>query len=79
MGVQVERVSVRFRLGHFIEQLDSALREEPDRIDDVVQTYKDFLSRAEEPLLGSVKKYISNHHLYTNNKRIKSFILACYK
>lgn len=75
----MERVSVRFRLGEFIEELDCSITENPSRIDDVVQTYKDFLTRVEEPLLTSVKNYISNHYLYQDNMRLQSFISACYK
>jgi len=74
-----DKVSVRFRLGNFIEDLNNSIDENPSRIDDVVQTYKDFLTRVNEPLLTEVKNYVEGHHLYDSNKRIKSFISACYK
>lgn len=68
-----------FRLSGFLEDLQGSIAEAPDRIDDVVQTYKDFLSRTKEPLLSQVKGYINNHPLVTDNEKVRSFVVACHK
>lgn len=73
---------VTFNLNKFIEDLASCFdfdNDEADRIDDVVQTYKDFLSRAKEPVKSAAIKYVENHKLVTDNQRVRSFIKACHK
>jgi len=78
--LRVEEItSVRFRLGDFVEDLNNSLLDNPSRIDDVMQTYKDFLTRVDDDLLPEVKNYLESHYLYSQNKRIESFISACYK
>ena len=67
-----------FNIADFIETLNETIQENPDMIDDEVQRYKDFLSRTKEPLLFAVKKYAINHPLVVENKRLRSFILACH-
>ena len=80
--------SVKFNLGGFIEDLDNVLKVEDldeslendsEQIDDIIQRYKDFLSRTKEPLLSSVKSYVERHYLVVANPRIQSFINACYR
>lgn len=68
-----------FDLSGFLYNLNYTIEDEPEMIDDVVQTYKDFLSHTSEPLLSNVKKYVDNHSLVVNNERVKSFIVACHK
>lgn len=69
---------VVFNIAEFIEELQWVLEDYPELIDDTVQKYKDFLSRTKEPLLFSIKKYAINHPLVVENKRLRSFILACH-
>lgn len=71
---------VRFNLGFFLEELDSCLSSENrhEEIDDVVQTYKDFLRRLEPDLGVKVRSYVDNHPLVTSNIKVKSFVQACY-
>jgi hypothetical protein len=71
-------IRIKFNLNSFIEELNWALIDRPDLIDDKVQEYKDFLSRVDEPLLTEVRDYVSSHRLVKNNKRIQSFINVCY-
>lgn len=68
-----------FNLGGFIEDLTFCVDDRPEMIDDIVQTYKDFLSHTHEPLLTSVKSYVDNHVLVIENEKVRSFIVACHK
>ena len=70
--------SIKYNLGGFIEDLAYALVEDTESIDDVVQGYKTFIKRVNEPLLSAIKKYVNAHPLVVDNERIKSFIDVCY-
>lgn len=67
-----------FNLNDFLGDLRYALTERTDLIDDEVQRYKDFLGRTKEPLKSKVIKYVNNHTLVTDNKELRSYIVACH-
>lgn len=72
---------VTFNLNSFIEELQTCLlwENKHEEIDDVVQTYKDFLSRTDENLITKIKGYVDNHPIVLEDSNLKSFISACYK
>lgn len=72
---------VTFNLQGFIEELQTCLlwEDRHEDIDDVVQTYKDFLKRTDEGLVVKVKSYVDNHPVVMGDSNLKSFISACYK
>lgn len=74
----METRRITFNLDQFITDLEEVIKDNPDMIDDEVQRYKDFLSRTQEPLLLSIKNYAEKHPLVLENKRLRSFILACH-
>jgi hypothetical protein len=79
MSEKVRRVT--FNLSDFISELSMCLESE-DRhgdIDDVVQTYKDFLSHIDEDLSIKVRSYMNKRPELRSNRRLKSFVSACYK
>jgi len=71
---------VRFNLNTFVEELTLCLEmeERHEEIDDVVQTYKNFLSRTDESMTAKVMGYLNKHPQVINNPNLKSFISACY-
>jgi hypothetical protein len=68
-----------FDLDNFLLNLGYTIEDRPIMIDDVVQTYKDFLSHTSEPLLSRVKDYVNRHSLVTEDEKVKSFIDACHR
>lgn len=74
------RRSVRFNLGSFIEDLVSCFdNENYEDIDDVVQEFKDFLTRVDDKLLIEIKAYTEAHPMLVKSPKIKSFVDSCYK
>jgi hypothetical protein len=71
---------VRFNLNTFVEELTLCLEmeERHEEIDDVVQTYKNFLSRTDHGMTLKVRRYLDKHPQVINNSNLKSFISACY-
>jgi hypothetical protein len=76
--VQITRRKI-FDLDNFLHELSYAVEDDTDSIDDVAQTYKDFLSHTSKELTSCVKRYVNSHFLVTDNERVKSFITACHK
>jgi hypothetical protein len=73
------RRRVAFNLSNFITELSVCLEGRPEEIDDVVQTYKDFLSHISDELRGKVMAYMDERPEVKSNKELKSYISACYK
>ena len=69
---------VTFNMIDFLENLQEVIEDNPEMIDDEVQRYKDFLKRTPEPLAESIKYYMEKNPLVLENKRLRSFILACH-
>ena len=71
---------VTFNLNKFLEELHSCFyMDRPDLIDDTVQKYKDFLTRANERIRKVSIKYVENHVLYVDNQQVNSYIKACHR
>jgi len=72
---------VVFNLHEFIEDLEDCIRTEHRQIEihDVVQDYKGFISRQSPDMMIKVKSYVDKHPIVVQDKRVKSFITACYK
>ena len=83
---------IKFNLSSFLARLSTALYEgheereeiegsgnEVEGVDDIIQEYRGFISRTEEPLLSSVKSYVGNHYLVAGNEKVTSFIETCYR
>jgi hypothetical protein len=73
------RRRVAFNLSNFITELSVCLEGRPEEIDDVVQTYKDFLSHISDELRVKVIAYMDERPEVKSNKELKSYISACYK
>lgn len=69
---------ITFNIAEYLENLQEVIVDNPDMIDDEVQRYKEFLERTKEPLKTEVKNYAERHPLTLENKRLRSFILACH-
>lgn len=71
---------VTFNLNMFVTDLHNCYEHEKyDLIDDVVQTYKDFIRRADDDIIDKSKEYLMNHELVKEGDIIKSYIIACHK
>jgi hypothetical protein len=70
---------ITFNLSNFITELSVCLEGRPEEIDDVVQTYKDFLSHISDELRVKVMAYMDERPEVKSNKELKSYISACYK
>lgn len=69
-----------FNLNTFIVDLHNCYAEETyDMIDDVVQRYKDFLSRAKPEIQKKSKEYLMKHDLVKGDEIIRSYVVACHK
>jgi hypothetical protein len=73
------RRRVTFNLSNFITELSVCLEGRPEEIDDVVQTYKDFLSHISDELRVKVMAYMDERPEVKSNNVLKSYISACYK
>ena len=82
MVVRTTKKRVVFSLSNFIEELESCVlnSERNIDIDDVVQEFKDFLSRVKDKsLLISIKNYTDSHPTLLKNKKVKSFVDCSYR
>ena len=71
---------ITFNLNNFITDLHNCYAEETyDMIDDVVQRYKDFLSRSSPKIAEASRKYLMEHYLVQEDEIIESYIVACHK
>lgn len=71
---------VTFNLNAFIIDLHNCYAEQTyDMIDDVVQRYKDFLSRTSPKIREASKEYLMRHYLVREDEVIKSYVVACHK
>lgn len=69
---------VTFNLNGFLEELQLAVIDRPDLIDDTVERYKNFLSRTTENIRNISKDYINKHTLVAGNEEVKSYIDYCH-
>ena len=65
---------VTFNIKDFLSDLKNALSERPDRVDDEIQRYKDYLDRASTDMRIKVMTYVNKHELVTDNKEVRSYI-----
>lgn len=70
---------VTFNIKNFLQDLMNSLVDRPDLIDDTVQTYKDYLSRADEGIKNNVKDYVNTHPLVLENQELRSYIEVCHR
>lgn len=68
---------ITFNINSFLCDLENCLSDNTEMIDDVVQVYKDFMNRVEEPLKIQVLNYVNKHPLVTGNQELRSYIEAC--
>lgn len=75
---------VSFNLKNFLEELESCINGggNGEDIDDLVQDFKRYLSRVKEKnpkLITPIVIYTDKHELVRNDKKLKSYLTACYK
>lgn len=70
---------ITFNIADFLRDLERCLEDDTEMIDDVVQTYKDFLKRAKEPVRKLAKDYTNKHPLVLENEVVASYIKACHR
>lgn len=71
-----------FNLNDFIIELQECyLHETYDKIDDVVQRYKDFLGHAKPEIAEKSRSYLMNHWIVKGDetRTFESYISACHK
>lgn len=68
---------ITFNINTFLCDLENCLSDNTEMIDDVVQVYKDFMDRVDEPLKTQVLLYVNKHPLVTGNEELRSYIDAC--
>ena len=69
------RRRVTFNLSNFITELSVCLEGRPEEIDDVVQTYKDFLSHISDELRVKVMAYMDERPEVKSNNVLKEQML----
>ena len=70
---------LKYNLKEFVDNLHNALESNPDRIDDIVEGFRVFLSHNSTKLNRSVKSYTDECSLVITSPKLKSFIDVCYQ
>lgn len=70
---------ITFNLNDFLTNLNLALENKSELVENEVQKYKDFLSHTKQPLKDSAMDYVNKHNLTTGSQKVRSFIEACHK